>query len=136
MRDRLPLGSSEFSDEPSRWPESAVLASVGVFDPFVEGITANGHDSQPPGDPHGAEGGWPSCGKVLAMPPNGLELSCPAGQAAILRLYGTIEGRASRSFRPARRVSFSELLGGVAGLRPPVLGQQLPRVACVHYPQR
>jgi hypothetical protein len=42
---------------------------------------ANGHGSQPPDDPQGAAGGWPSCGKALAMPPNGLELSRSAAAA-------------------------------------------------------
>lgn len=71
---------------------------------------------------------------TLAEPPNGLELSClaEAGRSSLLYVLRTAETRCA--WGAARRVSFSELLGGVAGLRPPVLGQQLPRVACARYP--
>jgi hypothetical protein len=43
--------------------------------------------------------------------PNGLELSCPAEAGNPPLLYGTLAGRASSNHAPARRVSFSELLG-------------------------
>jgi hypothetical protein len=43
--------------------------------------------------------------------PNGLELSCPAEAGNPSLLYGTGAGGASITYRPARRVSFSELLG-------------------------
>ena len=44
--------------------------------------------------------------------PNGLELSCPAEAGKPSLLYGTPAGQASCNLGPARRVSFSELLGG------------------------
>ena len=47
----------------------------------------------------------------LAMP-NSLELSCPAEAGRPSPLYGEPAGRTSASEGPARRVSFSELLGG------------------------
>ena len=43
--------------------------------------------------------------------PNGLELSCPAEAGSSSLLYGTPTGQASCNWSPARRVSFSELLG-------------------------
>jgi len=48
------------------------------------------------------------------MPPpsNGLELSCPAEAGSPSLLYGTPAGQARSNQGPARRVSFSELLGG------------------------
>ncbi len=47
------------------------------------------------------------------LPPNGLELSCPAEAGNSLLLYGTPAGQASGTESAVRRVSFSELLGGV-----------------------
>jgi len=47
-------------------------------------------------------------------PANGLELSCPAEAGRLSLLYGTPAGRTSRYQGPARRVSFSELLGAAA----------------------
>ena len=44
--------------------------------------------------------------------PNGLELSCPAEAGRPSSLYGTPAGQASNTEFAARRVSFSELLGG------------------------
>jgi hypothetical protein len=56
-------------------------------------------------------------------PPNGLELSCPAEAGSSSLLYGTRAGQARSNQGPARRVSFSELLGDernrVLGLRRP-----------------
>jgi hypothetical protein len=49
--------------------------------------------------------------------PNGLELSYPAEAGNSSLLYGTPEGQASSNRRPARRVSFSELLGVAAEAR-------------------
>jgi hypothetical protein len=49
----------------------------------------------------------------LARPPNGLELSCPAEAGNLSPLYGTPAGQASCNCGPARRVSFSELLGAL-----------------------
>jgi hypothetical protein len=43
--------------------------------------------------------------------PNGLELSCPAEAGNSPLLYGLLAGRTRTSYGPARRVSFSELLG-------------------------
>ena len=45
------------------------------------------------------------------MLPNGLELSCPAEAASSSLLYGTPAAQSSSNQAPARRVSFSELLG-------------------------
>ena len=42
---------------------------------------------------------------------NGLELSCPAEAGNSSPLYATPAGRARHNEGPARRVSFSELLG-------------------------
>jgi len=50
---------------------------------------------------------------IVHKPPNGFELSCPAEAGRPSLLYGTLAGRASSNFDPARRVSFSELLGSV-----------------------
>ncbi len=52
-----------------------------------------------------------SVGAAVA-PHNGLELSCPAEAGSSSLLYGTLAGQANRNQVPARRVSFSELLGG------------------------
>ena len=49
------------------------------------------------------------------MAPNGLELSCPAEAGGSPLLYGTPASPASSNHGPARRVSFSELLGGAKG---------------------
>jgi hypothetical protein len=46
--------------------------------------------------------------------PNGLELSCPAEAGYSPLLYARPAGDSSSPERPARRVSFSELLGSVA----------------------
>jgi hypothetical protein len=48
------------------------------------------------------------------MAPNGLELSCPAEAGNSPILYGTPAGETSTPEGPARRVSFSELLGARA----------------------
>ena len=48
------------------------------------------------------------------MRPNGLELSCPAEAGYPSLLYGLMAGDTSSNQGPARRVSFSELLGSVA----------------------
>jgi hypothetical protein len=50
----------------------------------------------------------------VSWPPNGLELSCPAEAGKVPLLYGTPTGAASSNQGPARRVSFSELLGATA----------------------
>jgi hypothetical protein len=50
--------------------------------------------------------------ELSGLPPNGLELSCPAEAGNPPLLYGTPAGQASSTEGPARRVSFSELLGG------------------------
>jgi len=56
-----------------------------------------------------------STGIYLHGPPNGAELSCPAEAGNSPLLYGPMAGE-TRSFRgPARRVSFSELLGATQG---------------------
>ena len=55
-------------------------------------------------------------GEPESTPPNGLELSCPAEAGNSPLLYGTPAGQASRTRGPARRVSFSELLGGAPRL--------------------
>jgi hypothetical protein len=49
---------------------------------------------------------------MLRVLPNGLEPSCPAEAGNSPPLYGTPAGQASTNRGPARRVSFSELLGG------------------------
>jgi hypothetical protein len=49
--------------------------------------------------------------------PNGLELSCPAEAGSSPQLYGTPAGQGSSNQGPARRVSFSEFLGGVSVMR-------------------
>ena len=48
------------------------------------------------------------------MLPNGLELSYPAEAGTPSVLYGTPTGQTSTNHGPARRVSFSELLGAIA----------------------
>ena len=50
--------------------------------------------------------------RTSVRPPNGLELSCPAEAGNSPLLYVWPAGRASSTYRPARRVSISELLGG------------------------
>ena len=52
----------------------------------------------------------------MLLPPNGLELSCPAARGTLLPLYGNLAGNSSSNFPHASRVSCSELLAG-AGLR-------------------
>ncbi len=47
-----------------------------------------------------------------ACAPNGLELSCPAEAGNSSLLYVTLAGNSSATESAARRVSFSELLGG------------------------
>ncbi len=49
----------------------------------------------------------------FARPPNGLELSYPAEAGNGSSLYVTPTGRASCTNGPARRVSFSEMLGAI-----------------------
>jgi len=49
------------------------------------------------------------------MMPNGLELSCPAEAGGSSPLYARLAGQASSNRAPARRVSFSELLGRPGG---------------------
>jgi hypothetical protein len=44
-------------------------------------------------------------------PPNGLELSCPAEAGKLPLIVAPASGPAAPTFGPARRVSFSELLG-------------------------
>ncbi len=51
------------------------------------------------------------CIGAAVAPHNGLELSCPAEAGNAPLLYGSAAGRASSNQAPARRVSFSELLG-------------------------
>jgi hypothetical protein len=46
---------------------------------------------------------------------NGLELSCPAEAGNSPLIYGLMAGGATCTQSPARRVSFSELLGGPEG---------------------
>jgi hypothetical protein len=46
-----------------------------------------------------------------ALPLNGLELGCPAEAGCSPLLCGTLPGLASSNQDPARRLSFSELLG-------------------------
>ncbi len=46
------------------------------------------------------------------VPPNGLELSCPVEAGCSFLVYGTPAGKTSNTEDQARRVSFSELLGG------------------------
>jgi hypothetical protein len=43
--------------------------------------------------------------------PNGLELSCPAEAGNSSLLYARLAGTPTHTYSPARRVSFSELLG-------------------------
>jgi len=49
------------------------------------------------------------------MPPNGLELSCPAEAGKPSLILAHNGGPGTPPYHPARRVSFSELLGGVMG---------------------
>jgi hypothetical protein len=51
-----------------------------------------------------------------AMPPNGLELSCPAEAGNSPLLYARLAGDSSIPESAARRVSFSELLDGSAAV--------------------
>ena len=51
-------------------------------------------------------------GFVIAVPPNGLELSCPAEAGNSLLILAHNGGPGAQTYPPARRVSFSELLGG------------------------
>ncbi len=44
--------------------------------------------------------------------PNGLELSCPAEAGRLPWIIARASGPAAPPYGPARRVSFSELLGG------------------------
>ena len=44
-------------------------------------------------------------------PPNGLELSCPAEAGNVPLILAHIGGPGTPPYAPARRVSFSELLG-------------------------
>ena len=53
--------------------------------------------------------------KIPTGAPNGLELSCPAEAGYSSPLYAELAGRARRPGSAARRVSFSELLGGENG---------------------
>ena len=50
-----------------------------------------------------------------ALPPNGLELSCPAEAGKLSLLYGTPAGDSCMPEGAASRVSFSELLGCANG---------------------
>ena len=49
----------------------------------------------------------------FAVPPNGLELSCPAEAGNLPLILAHNGGPDALSYGPARRVSFSELLGGL-----------------------
>jgi hypothetical protein len=49
------------------------------------------------------------------MLPNGLELSCPAEAGNVLPILALADGPGALPYGPARRVSFSELLGGLEG---------------------
>jgi len=58
------------------------------------------------------------CGRSLwwranaaPWPPNGLELSCPAEAGGLLTIVAHDGGQGALPYAPARRVSFSELLG-------------------------
>jgi hypothetical protein len=48
---------------------------------------------------------------VPAMLPNGLELSCPAEAGTVSMIVAHDRGPGALPYPPARRVSFSELLG-------------------------
>ena len=54
----------------------------------------------------------------MVSAPNGLELSCPAEAGNSPSLYGKPPGKTSGPEGPARRVSFSELLGGTGAKCP------------------
>src|SRR3989304_3963046 len=57
--------------------------------------------------------GLPPCKKRQAfLAHNGLELSCPAEAGRLPPLYAWPAGAASTNYRPARRVSISELIAG------------------------
>jgi hypothetical protein len=45
-------------------------------------------------------------------PPYGLELSCPAEAGRLISILAHTGGPGALTYGPARRVSFSELLGG------------------------
>jgi hypothetical protein len=51
------------------------------------------------------------------VPPNGLELSCPAAQATAHSFSRILAGDVGSNFPHASRVSCSELLGGTAAWR-------------------
>jgi len=53
---------------------------------------------------------------VLPGPPNGLELSCPAEAGSSSPILAHAGGPGAPPYAPARRVSFSELLGGEESL--------------------
>ena len=65
-------------------------------------------------------------GRTALSPPNGLELSCPAEVGNRPSLYARPAGDSSIREAPARRVSFSELLGGPTE----PAGHVLSMVAC------
>jgi len=56
------------------------------------------------------------------VPPNGLELSCPAEAGGCPPILARAGGPGALPYGPARRVSFSELLGGVETSIHPVWG--------------
>ena len=62
------------------------------------------------------------------MPPNGLELSCPAARATVHQFSRILAGKAPANFPHASRVSCSELLCGLHR-------QAVGRRATVHHPQ-
>jgi ribosome modulation factor len=49
---------------------------------------------------------------MAALPHNGLELSCPAAQAAVRSFSRILAGKTRSNFPHASRVSCSEWLGG------------------------
>jgi hypothetical protein len=53
------------------------------------------------------------CGAPEA--PNGLELSCPAEAGRLPLIVAHVCGPGAPPYAPARRVSFSEVLGGAIG---------------------
>jgi hypothetical protein len=54
----------------------------------------------------------PPSGDSLRVRPNGLELSCPAEAGKLPLIVAPAGGPGALAYAPARRVSFSELLGG------------------------
>jgi hypothetical protein len=54
---------------------------------------------------------WPPIRALTAWPPNGLELSCPAEAGSLPPILAHAGGPGAQHYGPARRVSFSELLG-------------------------